>query len=86
MATFAEQMLAKCETLRPSAGDTPHNYKRRQRRRMRAACPPVIRLMSAEKYTGVTGPCRNLLHGLLSKRIDQWQSGVDNPAGRRRGG
>jgi hypothetical protein len=86
MATFAETMLAKYETLLRSSGDTPLNCKHLQRWRMRAVCPPVVRLMSAEKYTGVTGPCRNFLHGLLFKRIDQWQAGVDNPAGRRRGG
>jgi len=54
---------------------------------MRAVCPPVIRLMAARKYTGATEfgrPCRNLLHGLLFKRVDQWRAGVDNPAGRRR--
>jgi len=42
-----------------------------------------------ERYTGVTEFGRadmDLLHGLLFKRIDQWQAGVDNPAGRRRGG
>ena len=61
MATFAEQMLAKCETLRPSAGDTPHNYKRRQRRRMRAACPPVIGLMSAKKVHRCNGAMQEFL-------------------------
>jgi hypothetical protein len=39
MATFAETMLAKYETLPRSSGDTPLNYKRRHRRRMRAAYP-----------------------------------------------
>jgi len=86
MATFAETMLAKYETLPRSSGDTALHYKHRQRRRMVAACPPATGPGAEEKYTGVTGPCRNLLHGLLFKRIDQWQAGVDNPAGRRRGG
>jgi len=71
MATFAETMLAKYETPPRSSGDTPLNCKHRHRRRMGAACPPVIRLMSGKKYTGVTGPCRNLLHGLFFKRIDR---------------
>jgi hypothetical protein len=86
MATFGETMLAKYETLPRSSADTPLNNKRRHRRRMRAVCPPVMGPMSAKQYTGVTGPCRNLSHGLLCKRIDQWQEGVDNLAGRRRGG
>jgi hypothetical protein len=37
MATFAETMLAKYETLPRSSGDTPLNCKHRHRRRMMAA-------------------------------------------------
>jgi len=58
----------------------------RARRLSASSLPACHRLMSAKKYTGATEfgkPCRNLLHGLLFKRIDQWQAGVDNPAGRR---
>jgi len=86
MATFAEQVLAKYKTLPRSSGDTPLNCKHRHRRRMMAVYPPATGPGAEEKYTGVTGPCRNFLHGLLFKRIDHWQAGVDNPAGRRRGG
>jgi len=71
MATFAEQMLAKYETLPRSSGGTPLNYKCWQRWRMMAVYPPATGLGAEEKYTGVTGPCRNLLHGLLFKRIDR---------------
>jgi len=61
MATFAEQMLAKYETLPRSSGDTPLNCKRQHGRRMRAAYPPVIGLMPARKVHRCNGAMQEFL-------------------------
>jgi hypothetical protein len=48
----------------------------RRRQRLMAVYPPATGRGGEEKYTGVTQfgrPCRNLLHGLRFKSIDQWQ-------------